>query len=572
MNLAEMKANRALTQVNALTSKIDILNSKSIGQGSGVPKNTFATLAALQADESANTLDGRKNVYIIVADGKWYYWNGTLWVAGGVYQSAGLSKNSISVEHTNFLIRGKNLFNKDAALDGYALNNLANNYAPYANAAATVSDFILVEPNTSYFCNVNNGYLVHYDANKAVISGVNYPMYPITTPANGQYVRFHSTITNKGIIQFEKGTSASVYEPFTYFYVPLVALPFDVTSKIPSKSLMKDMYGIRSIGAENTNFATKGKNLFDLTLCMDNYALNNAANKYVPYANVGATISDFIPVDENANYCCNVNNGYLVYYDKFKNVISGVQYPTYPVTTPLTCYYVRFHSTIANKNIIQFEKGSAATRYLPYQSVVIESDKIKTNWYDKVWASEGDSITYNGSYQAGVKAAIQLQYINYGISGTTLADNLNSNAMVNRFLEISNTVDLITFMGGTNDYAQNIPLGDNTTRDKTTFKGAIRTIIEGIIANYPNTRLAFFTPIQRGDLTEGANSLGLTIKDYADAEIFICRDYGIPVLDLFGMSGINKYNISVFTSDKIHPNPAGYNRMIRLMIEFIKSI
>lgn len=214
------------------------------------------------------------------------------------------------------------------------------------------------------------------------------------------------------------------------------------------------MYGIRSIGAENTNFVTKGKNLFDLTLCMDNYALNNAANKYVPYANTGATVSDYIAVDENTNYFCNYNNGYLVYYDKFKNVISGVQYPTYPITTPENSYYVRFHTTITNKATLQFEKGSVATRYLPYQSAVFDSDKIKTNWYDKLWASEGDSTTYNGSYQAGVKAAIQLQYINYGISGTTLADNLNSNAMVNRFLEISNTVDLITFMGGTNDYAQ----------------------------------------------------------------------------------------------------------------------
>lgn len=96
-------------------------------------------------------------------------------------------------------------------------------------------------------------------------------------------------------------------------------------------------------------------------------------------------------------------------------------------------------------------------------------------------------------------------------------------------------------------------------------------LIEGI-ASYPNARLAFFTPIQRGDLTEGANYLGLTIKDYADAMIYICREYGIPVLDLFGQSGINKYNINVYTSDKIHPNAAGYSRMIRLMIEFIKSL
>lgn len=572
MNISEMKANRALSQVNTLTSKIDILTTKAIGEGSGVPKNTFATLAALQADASANTLDGMKSTYVVVADGKWYYWNGTLWTAGGAYQSSGIAKNSIGVEHTNFLVRGKNLFNKDSCQDGYALNNLANNYAPYVNAAATISDFILVEPNTAYYCNVNNGYLVHYDANKTVISGVNYPAYPVTTPANGQYVRFHSTITNKGSIQFEKGSAATIYEPFTYFYVPVAALPFDITSRIPSKSLTKDMYGFKSIQAENTTFAGRGKNLFDLSLCMDNYALNNAVNKYVPYANTGATVSDYIAVDPSTQYCCNFNNGFLVYYDKFKNLISGVQYPAYPVTTPTDCYYVRFHTTIVNKATLQFEKGSVATRYLPYQPVLIPNNQIQSFWYDKLWATEGDSITFNGGYQNGIKAALQLQFINYGISGTTLADNANANAMVNRYTEISSAVDLITFMGGTNDYGQNIPIGDNTTHDKTTFKGALRTLIEGITASYPNARLAFFTPIQRGDTTEGANLLGLTIKDYADAMIFICREYGIPVLDLFGMSGINKYNISIFTSDKIHPNQAGYNRIIRLIIEFIKSL
>ena len=564
MSLLDIKISRMAKKITINEQKLN----EAIATFNGSPKGVYPTLSALQSAHPT----GAPGVYVLTSDGKWYYWNSTTWTVGGQYQSSGVLLNSIGVVNTNFLVRGKNLFNKNACQDGYALNNATNNYAPYANAPATLSDFIQVDASASYYCNVNNGYLVYYDAGKNVISGVNYPAYPVTTPSNCQYIRFHSSIVNKPSIQFEKGTSASAYEPFTHFYTPLVSLPSDVSSKIPSKSLTKDMYGIRSIGAENTNFATKGKNLFDLTSCMDNYALNTAANKYVPYTNTGATVSDYIAVDENTNYFCNYNNGYLVYYDKFKNVISGVQYPTYPITTPSSCYYVRFHTTIANKPSLQFEKGSVATRYLPYQSVVIESDKIKTNWYDKVWASEGDSITYNGSYQSGVKAAIQLQYINYGISGTTLADNLNSNAMVNRFLEINSAVDIITFMGGTNDYAQSVPLGDNTTRDKTTFKGALRTIIEGITASYPNARLAFFTPIQRGDLAERANSLGLTVKDYADAMIFICREYGIPVLDLFGQSGINKYNISIFTSDKIHPNQAGYDRMIRLMIEFIKSL
>ena len=552
------------TQLSELTQRLNA----AIGSFNGSPKGTYATLALLQAAYPT----GASGVYTVTADGKWYYWNNTTWAVGGIYQGTGISLNSVGVENTNFLTRGKNLYNKNMAQDGYALNNAANNYVPYVNGAATLSEYILVSPNTSYYCNYNNGYIVYYDSNKVVISGVQYPAYPITTPSGCYYVRFHTTIANKPSLQFEKGTAATLYEQFTPFYTPLASLPKDITTKIPDKSLLQAMYGLKSINTENVSFLTRGKNLFDMSLCLDNYALNNAANKYAPYANTGATLSDYITVEPNTSYYCNYNNGYIVYYDLNKNVISGVQYPAYPITTPAGCYYVRFHTTIVNKPSLQFEKGTVGSRYLPFLPIVIPSNELQTYWYDKIWATEGDSITFNGSYQAGVRSVLQMHYINYGISGTTISDNGNTNAMVNRFTEIDINANLITFTGGTNDYSQNIPIGTNSSTDKTTFKGALKAIIEGVTARYPNARLAFFTPIQRGDISEGANLLGLTIKDYADAIQEICRLYGIPVLDLFGMSGINKLNINVFTSDKIHPNLAGYAVIIRLMIEFIKSL
>ena len=54
---------------------------------SGSPKALFATLALLQSDTNANTTDGKKSIYVVAADGKWYYWNGSAWTAGGTYQA-----------------------------------------------------------------------------------------------------------------------------------------------------------------------------------------------------------------------------------------------------------------------------------------------------------------------------------------------------------------------------------------------------------------------------------------------------------------------------------------------------
>jgi len=59
---------------------------------SGSPKAVYATVAALTAAIPA----GNTNVYVVTADGNWYYWNGTAWTAGGMYQATGIADKSIS--------------------------------------------------------------------------------------------------------------------------------------------------------------------------------------------------------------------------------------------------------------------------------------------------------------------------------------------------------------------------------------------------------------------------------------------------------------------------------------------
>ncbi|GLI83631.1 hypothetical protein ANABIO32_13250 [Rossellomorea marisflavi] len=59
---------------------------------SGSPKGTYSTLAMLQAAKPS----GDAGVYVVSADGKWYYWNNAAWTAGGVYQSTGLGDKSVT--------------------------------------------------------------------------------------------------------------------------------------------------------------------------------------------------------------------------------------------------------------------------------------------------------------------------------------------------------------------------------------------------------------------------------------------------------------------------------------------
>lgn len=57
--------------------------------GSGSPKGVYATLAALQAAKPT----GDSSIYVTTDNGNWYYWNGTTWTSGGVYQATGIEES-----------------------------------------------------------------------------------------------------------------------------------------------------------------------------------------------------------------------------------------------------------------------------------------------------------------------------------------------------------------------------------------------------------------------------------------------------------------------------------------------
>lgn len=73
----------SLSTVKADTAYVD---TQIAAVASGSPKGVYATLTALQTAFPTGTT----GIYIVELDGKWYYWNGTAWTAGGVYQSSSL--------------------------------------------------------------------------------------------------------------------------------------------------------------------------------------------------------------------------------------------------------------------------------------------------------------------------------------------------------------------------------------------------------------------------------------------------------------------------------------------------
>lgn len=86
------KLNYINSQLDDNTSEINILKPQVNSLASGSPKGVYATVSALTTAFPT----GNSNVYVVSADGGWYYWSGSAWVKGGTYQSTSIADYSIT--------------------------------------------------------------------------------------------------------------------------------------------------------------------------------------------------------------------------------------------------------------------------------------------------------------------------------------------------------------------------------------------------------------------------------------------------------------------------------------------
>lgn len=206
-----------------------------------------------------------------------------------------------------------------------------------------------------------------------------------------------------------------------------------------------------------------------------------------------------------------------------------------------------------------------------------------SRWSGQTWNVLGDSITAgtgdsggaSGTYWAQLSEQMAFGNVrNYGIGGTAIAVRAapwDTNAMCIRYADMDNDADLVTVMGGTNDWRQ-VPLGDITDTAPTTFYGALGILVRGLMEKYPAATIAFLRPIPRRAMfneTTGApltDADGNTFPMFTQAINEVCGQYGIPVIDLFNGTSIRPWdedNKTAFIPDGLHPNVAGYALMAR---------
>lgn len=197
----------------------------------------------------------------------------------------------------------------------------------------------------------------------------------------------------------------------------------------------------------------------------------------------------------------------------------------------------------------------------------------------KKYSSMGDSITYgfvDKPYGQIVSEEMGLVYNNMGVSGSHMVYE-NDEQIISIFANRANIptdVDIISVMGGTNDYGHNKMIGDGESKSFYDLYGAIKVFIEWVQENRPKAKLFFITPLCREGMYD-ENELGYQLQDYVNVIKDVCENYSVPVLDLYSAGTINP-NIpahkSLYANDGLHINQLGHEVVAKKVVEFMRGL
>lgn len=488
-----------------------------------------------------------------------------------------IMQGSLTPEVMNFFIKTKNIFNKETIVDNL-IDNASGNFVETLNYKS--SDFIRVKPNTKYVSNYPIRTAAFYGLSKNHITGgvndSNLTTYSFTTTENVHFVRLGIGLKDVPKFQLEQGESFTTYEPFGYY------LRMTNGAKIFTDILDLDGSVLKpsTVSISKVDFVKNTKNLFNKNTVTIGKFMSGTSGSITD--NATYDISDFIAITPNTQYVSNMAMRFHTFFDENKNFITGGSDSSgNTFTTNASTRYVRFTVSHSDLNTFQFERGSVSTTFeeFGYKLVAPDGSPILpeastvdsvSKWSSKKWASLGDSITAGQNWQPSVVGALGLVWTNFGTGGSKISgSNVDVNAMCQdtRLNAIPVDIDVLTLMGGTNDWAQNVPLGDIKSTDPTTFYGALNTFAQKAFARWSTKRIAIATTpygeipaweSRSGWTSPSHNALGLTTNDYAEAIRIFCRQANIACIEVAQNAGYGTHNITEAlggsTTDHLHPS------------------
>ena len=192
------KVNARIDATNAQLSKIE--NKKADKSQIGSP-----LVAA-----SVSGMKDTTKVYVNTSDGHWYYYNGSAWADGGVYNSQGVGNKSITPEKTSFyeLHESPNLFNKRTVVKGKQLGTSMDETTDYGSRSISAPMEITPTKSITVYFNQPLELIVFYDQHGKRLGGFSYKQFQLI--GGGYSVAFtHGTAIQYIMCQFNNELALS---------------------------------------------------------------------------------------------------------------------------------------------------------------------------------------------------------------------------------------------------------------------------------------------------------------------------------------------------------------------------
>lgn len=206
----------------------------------------------------------------------------------------------------------------------------------------------------------------------------------------------------------------------------------------------------------------------------------------------------------------------------------------------------------------------------------------KIDWSKLRYAALGDSITFGLNdgvqikpYCESVRESLGLNSVkNYGVNGSTVATaNALGDAympMCRRYTQMEDA-DIVSVMGGTNDFGRYVALGDVNSIDTSTFCGALNVLCSGLKNKYSNAFMFFLTPLKMREYN--GRSEGKEFEQLRNAIKQICDRWNILVLDTATLADFSQeYGAADYKGDGLHPSQNFHTTVLAPVItQFIRD-
>jgi len=234
--------------------------------------------------------------------------------------------------------------------EGFVLDHyMSTSGVSTASTSYRHSAMVAIKPDTQYVNSERYRFVTFYDTDQIVISGLDLTAKGVgfVTPVNARYVVV-SEYQNNNPAQLEEGTVSTGYKPFG--------------------KLLDEQVKDHSIGIQQVNFITLGKNKFDVLTAVEGYYLTDTG---AISANSTYCYSQKIEVTPGGDYYCNKNMRYWCEYDADAVVVGGSSANiSGAITVGATTTHIVLTFNMADKDTAQFEPGTVGTTYQQYAYIL----------------------------------------------------------------------------------------------------------------------------------------------------------------------------------------------------------